>query len=172
MFFRDLFLRYTNKYRLPLPINPTHVARSLNVRVECISSKLIKCYLNKELGLRYKDLCGLAHIKDGVKFILYNKSLNPNRIRYTIAHELGHHVLGHTDGFVCYDGNFSACYVDEIDANFYANELLVPISYLKIIRTYGEFPPIGTLAKLFKVSENLMEKRIRYYYECAKLKIV
>lgn len=71
-----------------LPVNLTDICRKLGVRVR-----------------KYADARGLPETAlqtDGLTFyswgkpvILYNQDKPPARIRFTIAHELGHLVLGH-----------------------------------------------------------------------------
>lgn len=71
-----------------LPVNLTDICKKLGVRVR-----------------KYEDTRGLPEAAlqtDGLTFfswgrpvILYNQDKPPMRIRFTIAHELGHLVLGH-----------------------------------------------------------------------------
>lgn len=82
------------------------------------------------------DLSGMAFIKDGQKFIVYNASHHPNRQRFTIAHELGHHLMDasmlknsvHVDRGVLRRDNVSAGGTEpkEIAANAFAACLLMP----------------------------------------------
>ena len=55
--------------------------------------------------------------------ILYNSEQTPQRIRWTISHELGHIMLNHFRG-VCADTNKEAA------ANYFARELLLPLAVL------------------------------------------
>ena len=82
------------------------------------------------------DLSGMAFIKNGVKVIVYNAAHHPNRQRFTIAHELAHHVLDqailkktiHVDRGTLRRDNLSAEGTDriEIRANAFAACLLMP----------------------------------------------
>lgn len=64
-------------------------------------------------------------VPGGVQYmIIYNAAVMVRqRIRWTIAHEIGHIVLGHIDG--AYKGGDK-----EAEANYFARELLAPLSVL------------------------------------------
>lgn len=82
------------------------------------------------------DLSGMAFIKDGQKFIVYNANHHPNRQRFTIAHELAHHLMDapmlknsvHVDKGVLRRDNVSSGGIDakEIAANAFAACVLMP----------------------------------------------
>ena len=55
--------------------------------------------------------------------IIYNEDHVPGRIRWTIAHEIGHIALGHLRGV-------SAVTDEEAEANYFARELLTPLAVL------------------------------------------
>ena len=70
-------------------------------------------------------LAGLYQLREGVPVILVNSSTHPLRARFTLAHEHGHHRLGH--------GAAVDRVVDprsrdrrEVEANQFAAELLLP----------------------------------------------
>ena len=64
---------------------------------------------------------GFTQTKDGVHIIWINDGIYRDRQRYTIAHELGHIVLGH----FCKDDLPEE--IREAEANFFANRLLAPM---------------------------------------------
>jgi len=70
-------------------------------------------------------LAGMYQTRDGVPVILVNSSTHPVRARFTLAHEHGHHRLGHG---VALDAEVDPRSRDrrEVDANRFAAELLVP----------------------------------------------
>ncbi len=82
------------------------------------------------------DLSGMAFIKDGQKNIVYNVLHHNNRQRFTIAHELGHHIMHekmlkhsvHVDKGVLRRDNISSGGFDdiEISANAFAASVLMP----------------------------------------------
>ena len=64
---------------------------------------------------------GFTQTKDGVHIIWINDGIYNDRQRYTIAHELGHIVLGH----FCKDDLPEE--IREAEANFFAHRLLAPM---------------------------------------------
>lgn len=69
------------------------------------------------------------------------------RRRFSIGHEIGHLFLGHTCGRDSSDHR-------EKEADIFANELLVPTSFIKA--DFAKTPDIQTLAKLYRVSTAAM----------------
>lgn len=73
-----------------------------------------------------KFQCMASLDKDsGDKVIYYNPNESANRQRFTIAHELGHHVLGHTMYGDMFRDNFKdgIYHPEEIAANSFAAEI-------------------------------------------------
>lgn len=112
---------------LPVPVD--QIARMAGIRIESLSLD--------------DNLSGMSFVKDGVAVIVVNSNHHLNRRRFTIAHELGHHILHreyltnnvHVDKFVqavLPRNRFSSEGVDskEIEANSFAAELLMPESEL------------------------------------------
>lgn len=69
------------------------------------------------------------------RFIIYYNNLKPKtRIRFTIAHELGHCLLGHVmdNAYTCRINNETDAYTDpkEVQANVFARDLLMPATVL------------------------------------------
>jgi Zn-dependent peptidase ImmA (M78 family) len=91
------------------------------------------------------------------KIIVYNDSHPAVRQRFSIAHEIGHLVLGHkvlTEIF-----NLNSKDAREIEANTFAAELLMPFDWLKqdlVSKQYN----IKILAEKYWVSEEAMGWRI------------
>lgn len=125
------------------------------------------------------ELSGMAYIKDGLKIIGVNALHHPNRQRFSVAHELAHHVLHvpeiteavHVDrGFrVLHRDKVSAEGSDplEVDANAFASELLMPGSLLADAVGDGgldldDDAAIDALARKFKVSASAMRNRLSY----------
>jgi Zn-dependent peptidase ImmA (M78 family) len=120
------------------------------------------------------DLSGMAFIKDGQKFIIYNALHHPNRQRFTIAHELGHHLMDarmlassvHVDKGVLRRDSFSAGGTDpiEIAANAFAASILMPSALLvQVCKQSIDLEDDQTLAKLakyFGVSQTALSNRI------------
>lgn len=125
------------------------------------------------------ELSGMAYIKDGLKIIGVNALHHPNRQRFSVAHELAHHVLHvreiteavHVDrGFrVLHRDKLSAEGIDplEVEANAFASELLMPEALLAdAIGDAGldldDDEAIDALARRFKVSASAMRNRLSY----------
>ena len=98
--------------------------------------------------------------------VAINKAKPLNRIRFTLAHELGHIFLNH-DKRDIYDGEKSRELVDvspdelpscapakETEANIFASELLIPLEQLKKYAKLGY--DLGKLAEIFQVSKHAM----------------
>jgi Zn-dependent peptidase ImmA (M78 family) len=125
------------------------------------------------------ELSGMAYIKDGLKIIGVNALHHPNRQRFSVAHELAHHVLHvpeiseaiHVDrGFrVLHRNKVSAEGSDplEVEANAFASELLMPDALLAdAIGDTGldldDDAAVEALARRFKVSASAMRNRLSY----------
>jgi len=121
------------------------------------------------------ELSGMVHRKpDGTAVIGVNSLDAPNRRRFTIAHEIGHLLL-HKDESLHVDEKFpiglrnelSGMAVDEneIEANQFAAELLMPALFLK--KDLENLPDdieadaaIEKLAKRYQVSAQAMTIRL------------
>jgi len=103
-----------------------------------------------------------------------NNSHHPNRQRFSIAHEIGHYLLGHyKDVFVdmseISEGRFDAFDTDhnkvqEQEANYFAGELLMPSAMLK--KDFAKLRNVEEIAKLYKVSKDAL------WIKLLKLKLV
>jgi len=137
--------------------------------------------LNIEIRLRdfAKDMSGFAYQKGGEKVIGVNASDSPLRQRFTIAHELGHIYLDPRDdlnvdkNFVLkYRNGLSSQGIDlkEMEANYFAAELLMPEDLLKedieaYKKEYGGFDfeddeLVRLLAGKYRVSGHAMSVRL------------
>lgn len=120
---RDLLGKYWDK---PKPVNLKRLARRMNITLEFVPLD--------------DDLSGLAFIEEGKKYIGVNALHHPNRQRFTIGHEIAHHVLHeellrrgtHVDAIVLRRDHLSALGTDvqEIEANAFSSELLIPQALL------------------------------------------
>lgn len=125
------------------------------------------------------DVSGALVRVDGRGYgIAVNSTHAPVRKRFTVAHELAHHILGHKDsdhldwGFTVLrrDGRSSeATDIQEIEANFFAASLLMPKSMLRadveLKRGFnGEVSldegDVLSLAKRYGVSKVAMQYRL------------
>lgn len=141
---------------LPVPVEA--IAKQSGIRVESIS-------LDDELS-------GMSFIKDGVAVIVVNSNHHINRRRFTIAHELGHHILHesylrnnvHVDKVVLHRDSLSSDGIDEkeVQANKFAAELLMPsIDLMKINNVdINDDAEVQVLAKRLKVSAAALAYRL------------
>lgn len=118
------------------------------------------------------DVSGAIIRKDGFAVIAVNPNHHPNRQRFTIAHELGH-LLFHEGTLEHVDQNFrvnwrnsessKAVNWDEIKANRFAAEILMPRDFLR--KDLDEVPDLNSesiaqLAKKYEVSPRAMKIRL------------
>lgn len=101
------------------------------------------------------------------KCIYVNKSDSPHRQFFTIAHELGHYMLGHQPSeyrvlmrFILPGGEYDAV---EQEANCFAGNVLVPTKML--VATMKQYrldkEDADLLAKLFGVSKDTIKYRLQ-----------
>lgn len=130
----------------------------------------------KKAGLRVKDMnpfreeeeqhaIGAYYPPEGENpaIIEVDRCESPNRVRFTLAHELGHHFLGHNEKlhrdtkkqFNIY--NFDP---KESAANNFAAKLLMPAQYVKVLIENKKITNLKELANIFRVSEVAMKIRL------------
>lgn len=141
---------------IPVPVE--QIAKYEGIRIEVISLD--------------EDLSGMSFVKDGVSVIVVNSNHHVNRRRFTIAHELGHHILHgaylrnnvHVDKIVLHRNGFSSDGVDEkeIAANQFAAELLMPQSAIRQLGKVdiNDDSTLQALAKKLKVSAAALTYRL------------
>lgn len=146
-----------------LPIDVEKIAKHLGLQV-----------IRQDLGA---DVSGLLITGQGSAIIAVHESQIPTRQRFTIAHEIGHHVMGHQfgDGQVHVDHGFvitprnsrseTGADPKEVEANQFAAALLMPSTLIeREIIERGMTPLMDThvqqLAVTFSVSEQAMTIRL------------
>jgi Zn-dependent peptidase ImmA (M78 family) len=144
------------KYKITkAPIDPEAIAEAEGVRV-------VYATFNGEVS---DQIAGFSEPHDGR--IVVNRDLHTNRKVYTIAHELGHHIL-HKE-YLNDDGSYRVfprmnSYEgpkppEEKEADAFAAELLVPIDML---RNYADFASPSELARMFLVSREVILHRLKW----------
>lgn len=104
---------------------------------------------------------------DGSITVSINKDESLLRQRFTMAHELGHYVLGHLDTCDALPRDsaesFSLRNTDyrEIAANRFAADLLMPAAAVRYFVEGGKRFTVQSLAEIFKVSEVAMLFRLK-----------
>lgn len=97
---------------------------------------------------------GCTLIADDVYIVLYNDDvslLSPERLNWTLAHEVGHIYLGHTQ-----NGR-----KEEIEAHWFAAQLLMPEYVIRHMKQRFGFINIEDLIACFNVSIDAAINRLR-----------
>ncbi len=147
---------YHNGESYQLPIDPVVIARTLGINV--FSTKLE----NGTSGMIAK----LESSPDSDIDMILNSEHAPVRQRFTCAHEIGHFFTVLRDnpsmdkGFLYKRDELSSCGTnqDEIYANKFAAELLMPTSLVK--QYVDEGHKMGALTRMFNVSIQAMTNRL------------
>lgn len=129
-----------------IPIEPQKIAESMGAQVvyhDCSES-------------------GSLEIRDGTPVIYVREHDPAGRKRFTVAHEIGHWVLGHGNSFRDPAANFSSSSgtLVERQANRFAACLLMPRGPVIELASRGKLNS-SDLARLFQVSQIAMEYRLR-----------
>ena len=103
-----------------------------------------------EVSAALPDGCTLK--KDSAYIVLYhNEERKKDRLNFTLAHEIGHIYLKHQS-----DGD-----LEEIEANFFAAELLMPESVLRYLIRQNNGLRAEDLHEWFYVTRMAAEKRLQ-----------
>ncbi|TDB26862.1 ImmA/IrrE family metallo-endopeptidase [Stenotrophomonas sp. ATCM1_4] len=137
-----------------LPIDPAEIARSLGILVE-------GTVFDFEDDTSLHGVSG-QYIGGFIPTIRYEATDSPNRQKFTIAHELGHHVMGHGDRFrdtakSFYSNNWDPV---EVSANRFAAELLMPHKVMENYVVRQGITDLHQLASIFGVSDAAVKYRL------------
>lgn len=152
-----------------LPVSPAKIANRLNIK-RTLADGSTRNYPIQVIGKTSVELegaSGRASFDDSgdnpVFTCEYNIDEVAYRARFTIAHELGHVVLGHVtkSHHPMRDTSFKANSFEpeEIEANNFAAELLMPADLVKSL--YESMPSLSSIAQAFNVSEAAMMYRLK-----------
>ena len=147
------------------------------VKIKRVPVSLTKISKNLNISIEYapldRELSGMALTKSEEKLIWINSLHHPNRQRFTLAHEIGHHVLHqdiliagvHVDKGILRRDTVSSAGSDikEIEANAFASQLLMPnneIHKLSKDLDLDDDDAIRSLANKFKVSVAALQYRL------------
>lgn len=138
----------------PTPIDPEAIAKAMGVSVRTITP------FDTDVD---PGVSGMYSNESGAPVIHYNAMDPENRQRFTIAHELGHHVLKHGARFRDTSAAFSGGTYDpvEVSANRFAAELLMPAYSVRVLVVDNGITSIPKLAGAFRVSEQAMLYRLK-----------
>lgn len=138
-----------------LPVNPQAIAQAMGIEVKPLTPFEPATWRPNESG-HYS-------FREGRPLITYNFSDAPVRQRFTIAHEIGHHVHGDLDAPRDTTEQFSARTRDpkEVAANRFAAALLMPAALVKHMVLEQRVNNLSRLAQTFGVSTAAMEFRLK-----------
>ena len=106
----------------------------------------------------HSEVSGLLKKEQGV--IGVNKGQHPVRRRFTIAHELGHFLLGHEMGKdEMVDNTFDRPHSQEQEANIFASYILMPGDWVKESKKKHGLD-LEKLSKEYEVSKQAMTIRL------------
>lgn len=131
------------------PIDPVEIAHCMGIRVEFV-----------QFSSEYSAVSGFYDVNE--KSIYVNKDDPPSRQTFTVAHELGHHLM-HREWAESTQYRVllrdTTDYVDpyEQEANAFAAHLLVP---REMLERYEKIASVAELSKLFLVSIPVIRNRI------------
>lgn len=140
---------------------------SLPIDIKTCAEKMAVIVSPADLGA---DVSGIFVLKNGTAHIGYKADDGENRIRFTIAHELGHFVLHSKEKPLFVDKTQLAFHRDtnsssgelrhEREANAFAAALLMPKRLIEQELKNSPDRPISELANKFKVSTQAMTIRL------------
>ncbi len=136
--------------KLTFPLDVFNIKIKKNVKILTFSdlAELNQCTFN-DIFLLSDESDALKYEKNNLILIAYNEKIeNKNRIRWSIAHEYGHIVLNHMGQS---DQN-------EVEANFFAANLLLPRCILKELIKKRDFVDKKYLQNKFGISKEASEK--------------
>lgn len=153
-----------NNISLDPPINLDALMKELGIFVREHDFSFVE----KTTGFATNSILGATILMGDKVMILHKKyaeKRNDHGKRFTIAHELGHCVL-HAEELkgnhlqlrsdICDKNN-----VEEVAANTFAGELLIPDKSLEDICRRLIIPSLSTLAEIFDVSTSVMKERLK-----------
>ena len=134
-----------------LPVNPEAIAAASNI--EILAASADPTFADEPYSGRY--------MRSPSPRIFVDRTQSAVRQRFTVAHELGHHFLGHGDSFRDCASSFSttAWQPHEVAANRFAAELLMPVEVVRAAS--NRTTVLSVLAAGFQVSEVAMRFRLQ-----------
>lgn len=170
-------------YALSIPVPVFELAGKLGIHWKgCSSGEMSSIVSDKEPQLKkehdfdsWEDVLAYYDVKNNTFYV--NENNQPiTRIRFTLAHEIGHAVLhkdtgtNHFRKITLSDDISRPKSPLEVEANYFAGYLLIPDSVLKQKLIYTELMPAGEymiqeFAKIFGVSSEAMRVRFKTFQD-------
>lgn len=171
-------------YALTTPVPVFELAQKLGIQWKASKPSMIsKKVMEKEpevaeyeMFTNWEEVLGYFDKKDNTFYI--NDTNQPiTRMRFTMAHEIGHHQLhqhinkNHFRKVILQQDLYSPKSPEEIEANYFAGYLLMPDAAITKILVYSYLMPtsaeyiIKEFAKILAVSPEAMRIRLHTYKE-------
>ncbi len=131
--------------------------------VDCVAPPIPLEQIVEKLGLKivefdfHDDISGVLKPEHNV--IGVNKKHHPVRRRFSVAHELGHFLLGHRIDQEIIDDDFDKPLPPEQEANAFAAALLMPADFVKKSVSKSGLD-LDELSKIYEVSKQAMTIRL------------
>lgn len=145
-----------------LPVRVSTICRTLGVRL-CSYAQGYPFIQQFHLGAHTHDSDGFLFRLDGVPIIFYNQSRPAGRQRFTVAHELGHLLLGHTGPLVNREPHPGDSPTERA-ANHFAANLLAPACVLRALEVQSAFH-LGELCDLTPRCASFRMEQLNRLYE-------
>ena len=143
-----------------LPLDLKLIAKYFKIKIIPYSKAKNYEYFTTKM----KDGDGFSTIIKGQTMIYFNDKIKPKeRIRFTIAHELGHCLLGHNLDKQKYRNseiNSDDDTIEEIQANVFARDILMPAVVLHYTNNIN-YKDIMKLCGVSTTSAKLREERMK-----------
>lgn len=120
------------------PLNIEEIARKLNIGLLPFGRGMLQGF----------DAFIFRRPSDKRVFVAYNTEKPFSRIRFTLAHEIGHFVLGHIDQ----RPQEETLHPFDIEADVFARNLLAPARLTKLIIKRDKTDPVPLIARTFGLS--------------------
>lgn len=120
-----------------LPVRVSLICKKMGVHL-CSYGQGYKLIRHFRLGAHTHDSDGFLFRMGGVPVIFYNQSRPVGRQRFTVAHELGHLVLGHKGPLINREPSSKDNPVER-EANVFAANLLAPACVLRGLGVHSAF---------------------------------
>lgn len=145
---RAIQLSYQTIYSLNidrLPIDPLRIARQNGISLVSYSQIAEMTGRLREEVIRQTGTEAGALWKHGDRYVIvYNDNDNYPRIRWTVAHELGHYFMNH---------DLKHTPDQEAEANTFAKHLLTPFPLLYYVREFHKYAyTVQDVSKMFGLS--------------------
>ena len=129
------------------PVRIGSIAKKLDLVVESGNPELLDLFIKKNLS-------AFISLEDGI--VIYNSTHPTVRNRFSVAHEVGHFILGHSFKNEIY--NLNSRDPREVEANMFASELLMPFETFKKYVSSGL--KVTDLARKYWVSDEAVGWRL------------